>query len=597
MAEIDTKPFESVQASLSLFEQKTDQNKCSSSSKAEVKEKKLDILLKELADCKLQLQVKESSEMQAIIELEVYRNTIEELSTQLKNAAAERDKYAAEYFEAQHYKAKLEYGRQILESENQKDYLCIVDECKTLKEELILMKTELAAAKESNYTALKQVGSMKREKKKTKELVIYISELNEAILSSSLKAIEAEEKRSAFFQGMEAELQVASEAVIQFHEKLHMMKRQLDIMDGLENEVLDKMIQVDYYQSELKQVKEFYVSSLRIASDVIDNLAQLHLEIEMKEKENCEQAAHIVTLKDDVKRMKEELQSAREKITDLNSQIEVLTSKVQDVSDEVSETMKRELELQVEIATLKSELHKSRARIAAAEAAEARYMSSQAGLYLAVQQIAVEAEIAKNETQRLKLLRNDTEAEVEIDGGEPIINGEGIDLVSGPTSSCSVIKISREEYESLIQKSEKSDEVIYLPFEDESELLGNKMEVDKLKEELEAANAEISELRIYLEATTRRAELAEKAKAAIEDQLRNRRKEEQMQRRANSELLREHSAKRSENMIYDKPSASQPPGSNSGGSSLTPYAERSDSVGGRKHFSYVPLGKILNMKL
>ncbi|XP_072983381.1 uncharacterized protein [Typha latifolia] len=576
MAEIDTKPFESVQASLSLFEQKTGQNKCSSFSKAEVKEKKLDILLKELADCKLQLQVKESSEMQAIIELEVYRNTIEELSTQLKNAAAERDKYAAEYLEAQHYKAKLEYDRQILESESQKDYLCIVDECKTLKEELILMKTELTAAKESNYTALKQVGSMKREKKKTKELVIYISELNEAILSSSLKAIEAEEKRSAFFQGMEAELQVASEAVIQFHEKLHMMKRQLDIIDGLENEVLDKMIQVDYYQSELKQVKGFYASSLRIASDVIDNLAQLHLEIEMKEKENCEQAAHIVTLKDDVRRMKEELQSAREKITDLNSQIEVLTSKIQDMSDEVSETMKRELELQVEIATLKSELHKSRARIPAAEAAEARYMSSQAGLYLTVQQLAVEAEIAKNETQRLKLLRNDTEAEVEIAGGEPIINGEGIDLVSGSTSSCSVIKISREEYESLIQKSEKTDEVIYLPYEDERELLGNKMEVDKLKEELEAANAEISELRIYLEAITRRAELAEKAKAAIEDQLRKWRKEEQMQRRANS--------------------ASQPPGSNSGGSSLTPYAERSDSVGGRKSFNYVPLGKILNMK-
>ncbi|KAJ9677485.1 hypothetical protein PVL29_022463 [Vitis rotundifolia] len=86
----------------------------------------------------------------------------------------------------------------------------------------------------------------------------------------------------------------------------------------------------------------------------------------------------------------------------------MLTGELEKTKIEVDEIRERENEAQVEIAApLKSELHKGRSRIAAAEAAEARVESVKSRLYLAVQQLAVEAEEAKKESRRLKQGENE----------------------------------------------------------------------------------------------------------------------------------------------------------------------------------------------
>lgn len=552
-------------------------------------------MMKELANCKVQLEIKELANKQAALQLDSYRKMIEQLSTKLKCSEAEKDRSMEECQEAHSHIANLESVIKVIaglcleSSENQKHYIHILDEMKTLKEEL-LMKAELTAAEDLKVAALKQIELMKidvlLEKEKSKELLVHISELSEAMLLSNLSAVDAEKQRSAFYSQMEAELEVATEAVVLSHEQLEIMKRRLVMMEDLEDELLEKIILTDYLELELRQVKDF------VALDAIKDLSQFRSEMEMIDRENSENKDYIMFMEAEMKRMEEELQSARGNVNSLDCQVEILMCDLQNLKDEMSKSSRRDLEFQVEIANLKSEYHRSRSKIAAAEAGEARARSAQAGLYLAVQELALEAKAAKNETERLKLELKNAEAETVVNGDASKVH-QGRDFVTRSNGYCSGTTISTEDYEALIQKAEKVD----APLKDESQLLGyeNKCEVDILKEELEASNAIINDLRFSLVEAIRRSELAEKAKAAVEDQLRKWRIKQQ-QRRSAAEVLPEQSARKDMHDMMCKPSASQSALGQSGLNKVSCYAKRGTSMSVVNNLNHVPLGKLLNMK-
>ncbi|ONK60070.1 uncharacterized protein A4U43_C08F13870 [Asparagus officinalis] len=455
MAEIDDKkPIESVKAALSLFEQIKDQQDCSTINSREEPEKDVGLLMKNLGNCKVQLEIKESAYMQAVVKLDVYQRTLTELSSKFKLSEADRDRYMEELKKSQSFISMLESEYEVVvdqlvdSTDNFERLLQTIDELKHTKEELLRLKAELIAAKESKELAAKAVSV---EKEKNKELLAQVSELNKAILESELETIKAEKVRITFFEAVEEELQATTKAVIQSHEQLVQMRMQLRIVEDLRNELLEKTILSDYYQLELIQTKELLTTSMET---------------------------------------------------------------------EISESNERELALQIEIATLKSEIHKNRSRIAAAEAAEARAMSSQI-------QLALEAEAAKEEAETMKL------------------------------EMCYGITISIEEYETLIQKSKMADE---------------------RSSKLDAANSEIGDLKFALEEANRRAEMAEKAKLAVEGQLR-RWRDQQKKRREGSEIVEEKSGRRS--IGHEKAAA---------------YKHRTVSLQEGKVFNYVPLGKVLNMK-
>ncbi|KAJ0973817.1 hypothetical protein J5N97_015782 [Dioscorea zingiberensis] len=247
--------------------------------------------------------------------------------------------------------------------------------------------------------------------------------------------------------------------------------------------------------------------------------------MEVMEKTDSEKQTCIVSLQGDVEKLEEELQSAREEAKDLNHQIDKLNADIQTMKGEMSKSSERELGLEVQIATLKSELHKGRSQIAAAEAAEARARSSLSGLYLAVQQLAIEAEKAKNELRISKLDAHDNEVGI-----------KGKDMTAKSSELCSVITISIQEYESLIQKAERANVITQSTPKDEPHFmeLEKTSDVDAVKQELESANATINELRLSLEVAIRRAEVAEEAKALVEHYLRKQRERSIGRRRSAS---------------------------------------------------------------
>ncbi|KAG9439710.1 hypothetical protein H6P81_019875 [Aristolochia fimbriata] len=505
MGEVDSKPFESVQAALSLFEQKTDKRKYRSTPSEEVgKETELELMQKELSGYRVQLEVRESAHMQALLELELSRKRVDELSTQLNESEGENAKYLAEYKKTKSHLDKLESENtdllvQLLERDNARERLQeALNELKTAEDEL---RAQLLSSDEAKLCVLTQVELMEiaceMDKKKIEELLKHVSDLNEAILSLKLEAIEAEKEKSAALLSKD-------EAIEKAYEQMEEMKRELDGVEDLENKLLARNILVETLEMELKLAKES-------TSGAVKESESLKLQIEQMGQAKSEREIYVQTIELQLHESREEVQGAQQVVDGLNCQIEFLKDEARMVKNEMGLLEEKEIKAQIEVATLQSELHRTRSKLAAAEAAELRAESIRSGLYLAVQDLTTEAETAKQEIKRLKQ---------EASFNESIISSE----------FDSTITISKEEYETLIRNIQTDDPA--QPMEDNMVESSYKLELEEVKSELGAAKEEISNMILASEQARKKTEMAEKAKIAVEDQLRKYREKEGKRRAA-----------------------------------------------------------------
>ncbi|KAG0552250.1 hypothetical protein BDA96_01G492300 [Sorghum bicolor] len=240
MAEIDTTPLESVKAAVDLFDRGSDQSRLSPDGN---EEDQIAILTKELATCKLQLEVRESQHKQATMQIEALQKAVQELSGQ----------HEKECMDAHLRIAQLEAENiSIMSRQSETD-----GECEALRGELAVVRRDLDAARASVAFVLREVEDMETrailEREGTKDALARILQLNETVLSSAVAAIRAEEERSVFFQ--ESTLQL-----LDSDRNLEVVRRQIEMMERMEMELLAKTVEVEYLQAELKQAKEIYVS-------------------------------------------------------------------------------------------------------------------------------------------------------------------------------------------------------------------------------------------------------------------------------------------------------------------------------------------------
>ncbi|KAF5730179.1 protein WEAK CHLOROPLAST MOVEMENT UNDER BLUE LIGHT 1-like [Tripterygium wilfordii] len=572
MGEIDTKPIEPVQVARVLFGEKGDQKKyrtsSSSSDRESDKEKDYDDLLKDLANCKVQLEAKDGAYLQAMLKLEHHQKTADELSTMLKKAEVERDFYMEECRAAKYQIKELEtrvkeVAEQLSVTVKTKEQLPqTLSELKATQNEVVRLEAELAAANESNFEAITRAELWKiaadKEREKVQELVRHISELNESIYTSKMAAIDAEKEQCTILAEKNAAIEFATEKAIQAQEELEDLKRQLEGVHELENELLAKSEVVDLLQLELNQAFESLSSSEKANADAIDDINKLKSDMEVKETENSEQALYIKALEMELNQFKEDINIANEEVCHLKSNLETLSGELLMARNEIEEIKGREIEAQYEIALLKSELDRELSKIASAEAAGAKSESAESVLYYDVGagEIYEESENSsfikpqnKNFSQNLQ----HSPMDVKEAGAEQ----KTVEIHENDAK----ITISVKEYISLSKKAAEADKVSLTPAEDSNN------EIETLKKELEVAMVKLGEFRTRAEQAASRAESAEKAKAALEDQVRKWRKQKQRRKAALAALKEECT-----------PQAFSPP----------KYDNRPET--------YQPLGKVLNMK-
>ncbi|KAL6867623.1 hypothetical protein ACP4OV_015647 [Aristida adscensionis] len=255
MAEIDTRPLESVQATVIRF---------SPDSNTQQQEEEIVSLTTELATCKLQLEAKETEHKNAMLRIEALQKAMQELSER-------------------HDAACLDAGGRIahLEAESAaaaSRQAAAAAECRALREELAGVRAQLADARASIAYALGEVEAMEAraimERESTREALARILQLNETVLSSAVAAVKVEEERSVFFQEVTLEL-------FNSDKNLEVIRRQVAAMDAMERELLAKTVEIEYLTSELKQLKELYAPSPRevLVSEATENSADRQVQV------------------------------------------------------------------------------------------------------------------------------------------------------------------------------------------------------------------------------------------------------------------------------------------------------------------------------
>ncbi|XP_009795912.1 WEB family protein At5g55860-like isoform X1 [Nicotiana sylvestris] len=519
MGEIDTKSIESVQAALSLFGEKSSdkkKNRFTSCINEMEKEKDIGSVLKDLANLKIQVEAKDSAHKQALVKLDHHENTADELCSLLMSSELEKEIYMIECRGLRIHVVELEsriqeMADQMLEPVKMREQLShAIGELNATQGELLVAERELVAARDAKLEALTQVevmeSALSTEKLKTEELLRNVSKLNETVL-------QAEENTTLLYEREEElELEAANAK-----EEVEFMRNQLEMMQDLENELLDKSALIDSLRIELQQVNELHVSSEKATFDAVSEVKKLKDDMELQERKNWDQSGYISLLESELRQLKGELNKANQEAARANADVGTISIELEQFKKEMVETREKESEAQVEIAFLQSELHKGRSKIAAAEVADSVAKSEKSALHLALQQLALEAEEAKKENKRLKEASKDSEETQNEESEEP------------KEKAKAYITIPREEYEQLIKKKE--------PVYDEPN------EIQALKKELKTATVKISELRTRAEQAISRAEAAEKGKATLEDQIK-RWKEHKERKKAALAALREESISR-----------------------------------------------------
>ncbi|KAG5027961.1 hypothetical protein JHK82_011591 [Glycine max] len=163
-SEIDTKSIEPVRNAVSLFGDKSDQKKYLAARSKSDCEKEFEVLTKELADCKVQLEAKHAAHLQALLKLEHNQKMINELSTLLKKSDIERNKNVNECSECKALKDELESKMKEMADQNLETTAKVRDQLshvlsalKATQRELINKETELVAARDSELNSLKIV--------------------------------------------------------------------------------------------------------------------------------------------------------------------------------------------------------------------------------------------------------------------------------------------------------------------------------------------------------------------------------------------------------------------------------------------------------
>lgn len=355
--------------------------------------------MKDLTNFKFQLEAKNSAHKQTLLRLDHYPKTADELFILFKTTEFERDIYVNECREARtgiddELESKIkEMEEQFSESVKIREELSqVISELKSTKGELLNMEVDLVAARDAKLVAMKQAELMETavniEKGKTAEFLGHVSELNETILHLQLAAMEEEKEKTAVLSEKQAELLLATKSVLETQEELESMRNQLKLMQNLENKLLEKSLLIESLQLELQRVKELHNSAEKATSDAVNDINQLISDMELLVRENSNKDGLIKSLEMDLSQLKLQLKNANKEVDSLNYDVETITGKFEKIRSEVDQISARETEAQVVIALLKSELHRGRSKIAAAETAE-RVKREMSALHLATQQLDV----------------------------------------------------------------------------------------------------------------------------------------------------------------------------------------------------------------
>ncbi|MBA0724024.1 hypothetical protein Golax_020735 [Gossypium laxum] len=517
VGEIDTRaPFQSVKAAVSLFgevavtkERRTPRRSRLSSENVIDKETQLLLAEKEFNNMKQKLESAEATKAKAESELESAKKTLQDLAEKLK-AVTESKQSAIEATEA-----VREQGTQLEFQKPQNNQECEV------------RKKELESAREQYIAVATELDAKKQELNKVRQ------DFDTAL----------EVKLAAFQQAAEAQLsaKMHSERVTELTKQITVMKEAIKQVKFATQQVYKEQESIaadkEMLQKSYESAKEEAEKKLKAAREAYD--PELARSLEEKLKETTEE---VEALQDEMKKVHAmEMDSVRVLTSELNE----ATTTLQMVADEECSLRNLVSSIRMELEEVKRQQRESEMKIQNESEKEAH----SADHNIRLQQLLLETENARNETQQMKknmetLKKEAEEAETaakdlkqklelalqqaeEAKAAEKKALDEMRLLEKG--TGRGKIKISKEEFEALKKKVEEygksSEQKIAAAMAELEAINASKNEADeKVVENLQA----IEEIKAATEMADKSAMTAEAAKSVLEGELRRRRQQEEV---------------------------------------------------------------------
>jgi len=507
------------------------------------KETQLHVAQKELNKLREQVKNAETTKVQALVELERAKRTVEDLTQKMKVIGDSRE-LAIKTTEAAKSQAKKlaeeKHGipdatgsawKEELDSAV-KRYAAVMTELDAAKQVLSKTRQEYDSCLDAKKSAFKRAAEaedgLKENTERACEISKEISSVKESIEQAKLASIAAHQQQAMILAEKDVLRQSYKATLEQSEKQLLALKKEFspELSKNLEMQLEERMSEIGALQKEMENKR---------TSD-LDSVKSVTLEL------------------DDAKGS---LQKVADEESSLKSLVESLKVELENVKKEHSELKEKESETESIVGNLHVKLRKSKSELEVCMSEESKVRGVSEEMILTLSQLTSETENARREAEDMKKKTEELKKEAEVTGlalaeaerklkvaleeaeAAKAAEKRALDQITvlterttaaraSTSESDAVITISKDEFDSLSHKVEESDKLA------DMKVAAAKAQVEAVKasenealKKLETTQKEIEDIKAATQEALKKAEMAEAAKRAVESELRRWREREQ----------------------------------------------------------------------
>ncbi|XP_050379534.1 protein PLASTID MOVEMENT IMPAIRED 2-like [Argentina anserina] len=294
--------------------------------------------------------------------------------------------------------------------ENNKNFEQVMGELHLLKQELSMLKLDMANVLEEKSLAEKQAEAANEKMmfytSSAEAISKEIEEANEEQVLVELAKIEALKEFGDIESERQEEAKHLSSVVEETRKRVEDITQEIDQSEQLETKLSETLSNVEVLQNELDLVKGMD----KISSPMTDSLQVS--EASFQREEDSEASPFLQSITERLEAAKKELAAVKEEGMQYMASMDVIRKEMKHITDETARIKKAEDKVDLTVQNLNSKLLRAKAKLEAVSASEEKAKSILSSLSLTLEQLKADDDAAKKEKEQASEEAATTKSEI-----------------------------------------------------------------------------------------------------------------------------------------------------------------------------------------